>query len=76
MCLLLTLSNCGDTDCACICSLLQTPEVLEMSKEIKEKLKEADQYGNLLNLVRLRFFFIIIIILYLMCVWGFHLKLN
>lgn len=26
---------------------LQTPEILEMSKEIKEKLKEADQYGNL-----------------------------
>lgn len=25
---------------------LQTPEILELSKEIKEKLKEADQYGN------------------------------
>lgn len=25
---------------------LQTPEVLELSKQIKEKLKEADQYGN------------------------------
>lgn len=26
---------------------LQTPEVLELSKQIKEKLKEADQYGNI-----------------------------
>jgi hypothetical protein len=24
---------------------LQTPEVFELSKEIKEKLKEADKYG-------------------------------
>jgi len=28
---------------------LQTPEVLELSKQIKEKLKEADQYGNVYN---------------------------
>ena len=25
---------------------MQTPEVLELSKQIKEKLKEADQFGN------------------------------
>lgn len=25
---------------------LQTAEVLELSKQIKEKLKEADQFGN------------------------------
>ena len=26
---------------------LQTPEILELSKQIKEKLKEVDQYGKL-----------------------------
>lgn len=25
----------------------QTPEVLELSRQIKEKLKEVDQFGNL-----------------------------
>ena len=29
---------------------VQTPEVLELSKQIKEKLKEADQYGIVITL--------------------------
>lgn len=29
---------------------VQTPEVLELSKEIKEKLKEADQYGIIITI--------------------------
>lgn len=29
---------------------MQTPEVSELSKQIKEKLKEADDYGNILYL--------------------------
>ncbi|GKV25950.1 hypothetical protein SLEP1_g35323 [Rubroshorea leprosula] len=27
--------------------MLQTPEVVELSKQIKEKLKEVNQYGNI-----------------------------
>ncbi|MFS7947141.1 hypothetical protein Hanom_Chr06g00544621 [Helianthus anomalus] len=29
-----------------VSEVTQTPEILELSKQIKEKLKEADQYGN------------------------------
>lgn len=38
--------------------LQQTPEVLELSKQIKEKLKEADQYGNVINTVQTLFIFL------------------
>lgn len=34
----------------------QTPEVLELSKQIKEKLKEVDQFGNLYLIAILKTF--------------------
>lgn len=40
-----------------VLSCLQTDEVLELSKQIKEKLKEADQYGIVQLLLRELFCF-------------------